>query len=528
MEHVDGCGVRVAGGRHRGEPPVVPLRSPGRLSPGVTGAGAAAGDEQQDGGEQRKKQLLHDADLRQGALGLRTARAAGFGPHLLLAGTVPHHHQHEDQVGEQVGDGGGDGGAHRAEGWDQGQVESQGGQQPDAHRQRVQARAPGAVEVRRGQPRGRLRDQSGDDDHRRQHGGLVVRPVEQRQHEVRRGAERHRAGHVAEERARQQPVQSGRGPGALPAGHPGVDHPGDRQPGQPQQLGVLRRDRVDAHHAGAGHEAQEREVEAQVQQRHQPAELAAHAVLADADGQGKAGPPTAVDDPAPGQPAPGLRGHRQVGHRERDQDEQRAVHPERPADEVRREERDLLRGDHQVRAADVLHALQARLADGHQQLGEHGQPRQRHQPHRDGVEEQPLQQRGAGRPQHGTEHASGKHDQRGGRPQPGMVAGVPGEEERRRAGQSGGGHHRDHAGEHPEQCVDADVGRGAGACHQDGGHAERHQRGQPGDHVRRNLRPGPLQQAQPGPPDAHDRLPHRSSAAATPSSAQRWRKCRVS
>ena len=242
-------------------------------------------------------------------------------------------------------------------------------------------------------------------------------------------------------------------------------------PGQPEQLGVLRGDRVGPQDGGAGHRAQDGEVEPEVEQRDHAADLPADAVGQHLAAEVAPGPVHPVAGPPPGvpeHPAPGLHRHREVRDQQADHQRRGPVDPGQHRQQVAGQERQLLGRDHQVAALAVLESLERGLADGEHQLGDDGGAG----PGDDGQGvpgEEGAGEQGRGQQPHGgPERGAGGQDGQQRRPEPrGAPAGL-GQEVAERTGQPADAEHADQAGQHPQQRVDADVGGAADAGHRDG------------------------------------------------------------
>ena len=304
-----------------------------------------------------------------------------------------------------------------------------------------------------------------------------------------------------------------------------IEHVRQREPWNLEQFCELRRDRVDTEHGRSCEEAEQDEVEPQVEERDDPADLRPQAVPAQPPTELVGGARRLAEEAASSEADPRGNERGDIGEQESADECRVTAEPGDPQQAVRREKHQLLVDDDDVRATQVAAALGARLGGCHEQLGEHRRACQRDEGRRDTGEEPAAGERRQDPPP--EERAGGSSRDRGRadrRREPPVVMGRTGEEVCDRAGQSRGSEDADERREHAEQRIDPDRRRPADPGDHQGRQRERDESGNAGADVRRDD-PGCAAQDVSAP---EHRLPWIASAATTANRAQTWRACRSS
>src|SRR5690606_24899593 len=194
----------------------------------------------------------------------------------------------------------------------------------------------------------------------------------------------------------------------------------------------LAGDGVHAEDLRPGERAEQRHVEAELEEVDELADVAAEPVSGDRPAEAGVRPPPAAEEPAAAQPARDPRGGGDVGEDEPGDERARPV-PRDQDHDVDGEEHELLDGDGEARAVRVVGALEEALPDGHESLRERRDGRGERHPDAERLEEHEEEDRAQREPDQCRQDRPDHGQPRERRPYRALVA-VAGEEAGSRPG----------------------------------------------------------------------------------------------
>ena len=230
---------------------------------------------------------------------------------------------------------------------------------PAAHPERIQPGAPDAVEERGDHACDPFEHQPEHDDPGRGDRRVELRPVDRRDQEAGRGPQ------GKDDRRDRDAALPDRRPClrngllARDARVRRIEHVRQREPWDLEQFCELRRDRVDTEHGRAGEEAEHDEVEPQVEERDDAADLRPQAVPAHPPTELVGGARHLAEEAASSQADPRGNERGDIGEQESTDECCVTAKPGDPQQAVRREKHQLLVDDDDVRATQVAAALGA-------------------------------------------------------------------------------------------------------------------------------------------------------------------------